>query len=448
MNNPTVATGPLVDGISARAAWYMIAVLTFAYILSYIDRVIFGLLIGPIRAEFAIDDTVFSLLYGFGFAFFYTLIGIPLGWAADRYNRRNLVVLGIAAWSAMTAACGLARSFSQLALARIAVGIGEATLSPATYSMAGDSFPARQLGRAMSVFVVGFPLGIGLALIIGGLVIGAIAGHPLYTLPLVGAVKSWQACFLVIGPPGLLVALLALTIREPPRLHPAGPVRGASFAATARTLRQHWPGYCCLTFGFSMLSIVVNTYQLWGVQHFVRVFGFSTARAGLWLGSLIAVAGTLGILTGGWLHDRLLSRGYRDAALRVGLVAACAMLPSAVCATLMPTPELTLLMLLPIGFFNTFGHGASGAAVVLMTPPNQRAQVTGIYLFVVNIVAMGLGPLLTASLNDHVFHSDLAVGKSIALVATSALVVACVLFVAGSAYLGRRAPAAPQPAVA
>ena len=156
----------------------MLGVMTLAYIFSFVDRMIFGLLITPIRTDFAINDTVFSLLYGLGFAFFYTVVGVPLGWVADRYNRRNLAVIGIAAWSLMTAACGLAKSFGGLALARIAVGVGEATLTPATYSMAGDSFPPHKLGRALSVFVIGWPLGIGLALIIGGLVIQFVADTP------------------------------------------------------------------------------------------------------------------------------------------------------------------------------------------------------------------------------------------------------------------------------
>lgn len=422
---------------SSHAAWYMIGVLMLAYILSFIDRVVFGLLIAPIRAEYAIDDTIFSLLYGFGFVVLYTIVGIPLGWAADRCNRRNLVVVGIAVWSAMTAACGLARSFGELALARVAVGVGEATLSPAAYSMAGDSFPPRQLGRALSVFVIGWPLGIGLALIVGGLVIGAIADHPLYTLPLLGTVKSWQVCFLLIGPPGLLVALLALTVREPPR-RTLAIARTGPLSTTAH-LRQHWIAYTTITLGFAMLSIVMNTYQLWGVQYFVRVFGFSTARAGLWLGTLIAVAGTLGILTGGWYNDRLLAAGRRDAAVRVGVVAAVAMFPATVLSTLMPTPGLAILLMVPIGFFTSFGFGASGAAIVLMTPAALRAQVTALYLFCINIIAMGLGPLLTAVFNDHVFSSDLAVGRSVSCVASGALMVACMVFWLGAAHVRRTA---------
>ncbi len=412
-------------------AWTMLGVLTLAYILSFVDRMVFGLLIAPIRAEFAINDTVFSLLYGFGFACFYTLLGIPLGWAADRYNRRNLAAVGIAAWSMMTAACGMARSFVELALARIAVGIGEATLTPAAYSIAGDSFPPHKLGRALSVFVIGWPLGIGLALIIGGQVIRWVDAQAALTIPLLGTIGSWRAVFVIVGLPGLLIALLTCFLREPERRQPrAGRAAGALWA-TGRHLWTHWQAYACLTVGFSMLSIVMNTYQLWGVQYFVRVHAFPIARAGLWVGTVIALFGTLGILTGGWLHDRLRAAGRTDAALRVGRLAALAMLPSAACATLLPDPNVAILAMIPIGFFTSFGFGASGAAIVLLTPSHMRASVSAVYLFVLNMVAMGLGPLLTAALNDHVFESDMAVGKSVAIVATSALLFATLLFSLG-----------------
>ena len=415
---------------SARA-WTMIGVMTLAYILSFVDRMIFGLLITPIRTDFAINDTVFSLLYGLGFAFFYTIVGVPLGWIADRYNRRNLAVLGIAAWSLMTAACGLAKSFGQLALARIAVGIGEATLTPATYSMAGDSFPPHKLGRAMSVFVIGWPLGIGLALIIGGLVIQFVADTPSYALPLVGEVKSWQMCFLVVGLPGLLIAALAMFLPEPVRRSPPSPRSGGARVSTVTHLRNHWQAYTSLTVGYAMISVVMNTYHLWGVQVFVRIHELPASKAGLMVGSVIAIFGTIGILTGGWWNDRLRTAGHDDAALKVGILAAICMLPFAASATLVDSAELTLLLMLPIGFFSSFGFGASGAAIVMLTPPQIRGTAAAVYLFVLNMVAMGLGPLLTALMNDHVFHSDLAVGKSVAVVATVALVLAASLLAWG-----------------
>ncbi len=427
----TLANAPVDPWPPATRAWTMIGVMTLAYILSFVDRMIFGLLITPIRTEFAINDTVFSLLYGLGFAFFYTVVGVPLGWIADRYNRRNLAVLGIAAWSIMTAACGLAKSFGQLAFARIAVGVGEATLTPATYSMAGDSFPPHKLGRAMSVFVIGWPLGIGLALIIGGLVIQFVADTPSYTLPLVGELKSWQMCFFVVGLPGLLIAALAMLLPEPVRRSPPSPRRGGAGASTFAHLRTHWQAYTSLTVGYSMISVVMNTYHLWGVQVFVRVHELPVSKAGLMVGSVIAILGTIGILCGGWLNDRLRSTGHQDAALKVGILAALCMIPFAATATLVDSARLALLLMLPIGFFTSFGFGASGAAIVMLTPPQIRGTVSAVYLFVLNMVAMGLGPLLTALMNDHVFHSDLAVGKSVAVVATVALVFSALLLAWG-----------------
>lgn len=178
MNNAAPSSADEGNWPKASTAWYMVFVLMLAYILSFIDRVVLGLLVGPIRADLGISETQMSLLYGFVFAIFYTGVGVPIAWAIDRYNRRNIIAAGVAVWSAMTALCGVARGFIELALARIGVAVGEAVLSPATFSMAGDSFPEKKLGRALSVFVIGLPLGVGLALIIGGAVIQFVASSP------------------------------------------------------------------------------------------------------------------------------------------------------------------------------------------------------------------------------------------------------------------------------
>jgi MFS family permease len=187
----------------------------------------------------------------------------------------------------------------------------------------------------------------------------------------------------------------------------------------------------------------VNTYHLWGVQVFVRVHNLPVSQAGLWVGSVIAICGTLGILTGGWLHDRLRAAGHADAALKVGLLAAMAMLPSACSSTLVSSPMLALLLMLPIGFFTSFGFGASGAAIVMLTPAQIRGTVSAIYLFVINMIAMGLGPLLTGVMNDSVFESDLAVGESVAIVASTALVTSILLLRWGRPHFRRLASQSP-----
>lgn len=203
--------------VSTARAWSALAVLMLAYTVSFVDRTILSLLIPPIQRDLGISDTQVSLLAGFAFAIFYTLMGIPLGRIADRYNRRNLIAVGITVWCLMTAACGLARTYWELFLARVGVGIGEAALSPAAYSMISDLFPRDQLGRAIAIYSIGLPIGSGVALLIGALVVGMVANVPPITLPLVGTLYAWQLTFLLVGLPGLIVALLVLALREPQR---------------------------------------------------------------------------------------------------------------------------------------------------------------------------------------------------------------------------------------
>jgi MFS family permease len=416
---------------SAGVAWYMVIVLMLAYILSFIDRVVLGLLVGPIREDLGISEVQMSLLYGAVFAVFYTGVGIPIAWAIDRYNRRNIIAVGVALWSGMTALCGVARGFFELAFARIGVAVGEAVLSPATYSMAGDSFPEKRLGRALSVFVIGLPLGVGLALIIGGVVIQFVSASPIYTLPVVGTIKAWQLTFLLVGLPGLLLALWIMTIREPVRRHHPGEAQQASVADTIAYLRGRWRAYTALILGFSVMGMVMNVFQIYGVQYFVRVLEQPLSEAGLRVGTAIAVFGTLGILTGGWLTDRWRARGQVDAAMRVGLTASIALIPCASLCTLLNDATLSTLLLAPIGFFTAFAFGAGATAVVILTPPRMRAQASAIYLLFVNMIGIGLAPFLTAALTQYVFEDNLAVGKSSAIVTGGAALIATALFAWG-----------------
>ena len=148
---------------SGRVAWYAVSVLLIAYTIAFIDRTILSLLVGPIQADLGIGDTAMGLLHGIAFALFYCLLGLPIAWLSDRYSRRWIIAVGMALWSFMTALCGFAQSFVQLFLARMGVGVGEATLSPAAYSMIADLFPSNRLGRAMGVYSSGVFFGAGIA---------------------------------------------------------------------------------------------------------------------------------------------------------------------------------------------------------------------------------------------------------------------------------------------
>lgn len=227
---------------SPSRSWYTVGVLGLAYTISYIDRQVISLLIGPIREDLQISDTEISLLYGVAFGVLYALLGLPLGWLADRTNRRNLISVGIAAWSAMTMLCGKANSFGGLFLARVGVGVGEAALSPAAYSLIADLFPRERLGRALGTYSSGVYVGIGLAFLFGGALITLFEGIGDIDLGVLGTFKPWQATFFAVGAPGLLVALLVLTLTEPNRSVKAQE-GGATVQETIRYLTRNAKTY-------------------------------------------------------------------------------------------------------------------------------------------------------------------------------------------------------------
>ncbi len=407
----------------------MVGVLTVAYVFSFIDRSILSLLVGPIRADLGISDTQISLLHGLAFAVFYTLLGSPIASLADRRDRRKLIAIGVAFWSLATAACGLTRNFWQLFAARIGVGVGEAALSPAAYSMIADSFPPDKLSRALSVYTLGAIAGIGLALIIGGAVIGTVSTGNDVTLPLVGTLRPWQLVFFMVGLPGLLVALWILTLKEPARRRVAPVGEASGLKPLLRYTRLHWQSYTAHLAGFALLGIVLNSLTAWTPSHFIRNFGLTPSQSAFWLGTLIAIFGTSGVITGGWWSDRAQRLGRQDGAMRAGVISAVGSLLFGSVAPLAGSFALALALYAPLLFFSTFAYGAAPAAVQLMTPAPMRAVASAIYLFFLNFVGMGLGPLMTAAVTDYVFQSDLAVGRSLALVvgvsaALSALLLA------------------------
>jgi MFS family permease len=402
-----------------------VAVLTVAYVFSFIDRSILTLMVGPIRADLGLSDTGISLLHGFAFAIFYTVLGIPIARIADRANRRNLIVAGVSFWSLATAACGLAGSFAQLFLARIGVGIGEAALSPAAYSMISDRFPPARLGRALGVYTLGAIAGIGLALIIGGAVVGAVARGGATVLPLVGEVRPWQLVFFVVGLPGLLVAGWLATLAEPPRR--AVVAAAGTDAGLWPWMRRYARAYTGHLAGFALLGIILNAVIAWAPSHLIRNFGYAPAEVGWTLGGAVLVFGTAGIFAGGVLTDRWRAAGRSDAALRVGVVSAVGSLPFGLLAFTTGTLPLVVAALAPLAFFSTFAYGAAPAAIQFMTPAAHRAVASAVYLFFLNLVGMGGGPFITALVTDRVFGSDQAVGLSLAAVSTVSAVAAAAL---------------------
>ena len=251
----TGARPPAVPYPPRGYAWYVVVLLTLAYIISFVDRQILGLLAELIKRDLDISDVQMSWLMGLSFAIFYATLGIPIGWLADRRSRRTIIAAGIAIWCLMTAASGFARQYWQLFLARVGVGVGEATLTPAALSLIMD-YPRNQVGRAIGFYTMGISLGMGVAYIVGGKVIGLVSNAPDLVLPVVGQLRAWQTSFLVVGIPGLFLAALMLTVREPERRGRIKGGAGITVAEAVRFLTTRWRVYGSLIVGKTVLTIV------------------------------------------------------------------------------------------------------------------------------------------------------------------------------------------------
>jgi len=397
-------------------AWYVVFVLLIAQMFSFLDRMIMGLLVGPIRESFAISDTQYSLLAGLAFSLFYAVMGLPLARIADLGNRRNLISAGIAVWTFMTALCGLAHGYWSLFAARVGVGVGEATLGPAAYSMITDYFPKSLLARALSVYMIGVTLGSGLAYMVGGAIVGHVSNMDEIVLPLLGEMEGWQLTFFIVGVPGLLVSLLvATTVREPTRQGVAEedaypPLKDVVAYVTAR--KRAYFGHI---FGISIFIMVVYALNLWGPTYFIRLFGYSAAEAGWVFGLIMIGAGTAGLLLAGALSDRLVNGGVQDGYIKVILFSMVAIIPCATALGFVENDQLAIIAMSVAIFFSAFQGGISGGAIQLMTPNRMRGQVMALFLLTANLIGLGLGPTVIALATDYIFGYDAAIGKSIAL---------------------------------
>src|SRR5579863_2286178 len=301
--------------------WYVVIVCMLAYVFSFVDRQVLALMIEPIKHDLHLSDTQFSLLQGFAFSLFYAIMGMPIAYLADRFARPRIIAIGIALWSIATAGCGTAQTFAHMFAARLSVGVGEAALSPSTYSMLSDYFPKEKLGRALGVYSLGSFIGGGMAFLVGGYVIALLKHAAGFSLPVLGEVHVWQITFFIVGLPGLLIALLFFaTVRDPQRKGLASDINGqamkVSLPDTLRFIGKHRATFFCHFIGFSFYAMTLYCLMSWSPAFYMRHFGLSPVEAGYKLGVVLLVANTAGVFCGGWLNDWFLRRGYRDAPMR------------------------------------------------------------------------------------------------------------------------------------
>lgn len=413
-------TGVSEDGYPRpRRAWTVVWLLLLAYIFAVVDRQILSLLVQPIRRDLDITDTEVSLLHGFAFVVTFTVLGVVMGRVADRGKRRNMIVIGMATWCLATIMCGFARNFSELFIARMMVGVGEAALSPAAYSLIADYFPPERRGRAMGVYTMGAFLGSGLAMIVGALAI-LLTGSTVVHVPLLGEIASWKAAFIFVGIPGLGIAAAMLLVREPVRQERAEGV--AKPSNTFAFIRRNALVFTITIAGFSLNGLANFSLISWSPTFFIRVFGWQPGTIGVVYGLILIGPGAFGIMLSGWLSDRMARQGRQDSALLLSRIAIALVIPSAAWVGLAPNPGVALVALSWCTFLLAIPAGLGPVTIYRLTPNEHRGQLIAIYLLVATLLGVGGGPTLVAMTNDFIFQDDASIGKSMAIVATIAAI--------------------------
>jgi MFS family permease len=412
--------------------WYVVLICMLAYVFSFVDRQVLALMIEPIKKDLHLSDTQFSLLQGFAFSLFYAVMGMPLAYLADRFARPRIIATGIALWSLATAACGVSQNFVQMFLARLSVGVGEAALSPGTYSMLSDYFPKEKLGRAVGIYSLGSFIGGGMAFLIGGYVINLLKQVTTTAVPLLGDMRSWQLTFLIVGLPGFLVALLfILTVRDPQRKglvqDSAGEAKRVSMIDSLRFIREHGKTFAYHYLGFSFYAMTLFCLMSWTPAFYIRHFGLSPVEAGYTLGTILLIANTTGVFCGGWLNDWLMTKGRTDGPMLAGTIGAIGMLVPAVVFTQVSGLTVSLSLLVIAMFFASFPMPTSTAAMQTLAPNQMRAQISAVFLLISNLIALGIGTTLVALLTDKVFGSPKMVGMSMSAVNLIATLLAIAL---------------------
>ena len=382
------------------AAWLILALLMVASIVSFVDRQVVAIVVEPMKADLGVSDAQMGWLYGM-FAVFYAIAALPIATAADRYSRRYIIAAGIFFWSVMTVLCGLSRTFWQVLLARIGVGVGEASLGPATVSLVGDLFPRHQVPMALSIFQTAAVMGSGVAFVIGGVVLSLVQDAQPLVLPVVGELQPWQQTFVYVGLPGILLAVVFLFLREPARKEVAS-TSGADWQLLRRFYRANWHTLVYHHFGFLSFALFGYAFVFWSVSYFVRTHGIEAASAAQTFGWIFLLTGPIGPVVAAWYAAWLNRRGYDHGNITAGLVFGVAAVVAIVAVQFAPTAFIAYVLYVPALICINAPFGIANGALAVIAPGTLRARVAAVYLFVVAIGNL-LGPPITGFFNDVVF---------------------------------------------
>jgi MFS family permease len=415
MANTTAVLAPSPDLAeetypSSTRRWFTVGVLTGLYAVSLVDRQVFALLIEPIRKSLNVNDFQIALLHGMAFAMFYAVFGMLFGWAADRFPRRGVVLGGVSAWSVATMACGLARNIWQLGLARFGVGAGEAALNPAAYSIITDVFPRHRVSTAIAVFGTGALIGDLSAKLAGAFLMSVIPSQGL-TLPIVGQLEPWRAVFLFVGLPGLALGSLVWLFPEPARRQRAG-VAKVSVGDAAAFMWRSRDFFLPFFIGCALIYATNTAFAVWAPTYMIRHFGLSVSQVGFMMAATSVGPQIGGTMLAGFLADHFFARGRTT--IHIYLAAAMALFKGLfiIAGVLIGAPWPAAILFGAGTLFS--GIVATGPAALQMVTPNERrGQVSATYLFLLNLLGLGLGPAITGAIATYVFKDRAMIGQAL-----------------------------------
>lgn len=399
-----------------RVAWTTTILLAIGYVFSYVDRQVISILAPLVKADLRLTDVELSLLLGPSFAIPFAAFGLLMGWLADRTVRTRMIVAAMSFWSIMTALCGMTSSFTALFLCRVGVGVGEAAMNPAAVSIISDQFHPVMRPRALSLYNLGTTVGIVAAyLLIGSL----IPTHDV-TVPLLGSLRSWQFVFVLLGLPGILYALVLLSMREPVRRNlMRGTAAAATYGDTLRFMWQRRAAFIPFFVGMALLALLVYGPASQTVLFMTRTFHWSIQKTAQWNGVVLLVSGVPGAIFGGWLASRLRAAGKPDGTLRAMLLAATGLVLPICLAYQMPTPALFWLFSGLQNFCVASSINLGSAAIADITPNQLRGKAVAIMGVILTMVGLGAGPSLIALITQHVVGDEQAIRHSISIFAAA-----------------------------
>lgn len=403
--------------IPRGAAWATVLLLSVLCVVAYLDRLIFGLLIGGVKSELGLSDTQLGLLAGPAFAGFYVLFALPMSRIADRWDRRMLIVIAALLWNGMTAASAFAPNYPTLVLLRIGVALGEAALVPSAMSMIGDLFERDSRTRPLSIFVGAGSLGTGGSLVFGAAVMQLAASPMVSSLPWIGAMPSWRLTLLLLGVPGLiLVCVFAVLAKEPRRLVQKG-TDEASVRDVARHMLEHVGAYAAVIMTACMIGLLTFAMLTWYPTYLVRNFGWEISQAGYAFGLVGLFVTPFAVVAGPALLT-IIHRWRRDEGfIWIAIVGVLLVGGLIVASMSAPTARASVALAAPAYFVILTVGNLSVITMPLLPPASMRGQAMAVYMFIAGLFGLGLGPLIVAIISERFFPGDAGLGKALAAVA-------------------------------